>query len=171
MLLRMIAAAFAALFLANMIPSGADELHLSFRQFPAKIHAGNTVEPPRWLERRIPISDYVAARVGSEIVDDYFDRAANPRWHFGGRYFLYTTGCGTACQTGVLFHRVTGEVMAQLPVATSGYEYRRDSNLLVVNPTNEEILRSRHMFREEVTYYYVWTGRSFKLIAQEAWPD
>ena len=170
MFLRAILAVFAALFIHNTTSVNAAELHLNFRQFPAQLSGGMATTAPRWDQRQVKISDYTAARVEATVSREYFYRAADPKWYFGGRYLLYTTGCGTGCQTGVLFDRETGEVMAELPRATSGYEYRRESNLLVVNPTDEEILRNRHLFFEQVTYYFKWTGRNFKFLAAEDWP-
>lgn len=145
-------------------------LGLDFRQYPARVFTQKTTAYPQWFKRQVEIADYVAARIDITIYD-YFERANDPKWHFGGHYMLYTTGCGTACQTGVLFDRKTGEVMAQLPSATSGYDFRVKSRLLVVNPTNEEVLRDRDLYTEQATYYYFWDpGRGFKLIHAEDWP-
>lgn len=149
--------------------SSAAELHFRFSQFPAEAYKGE-VAPSRWIQRKVPVDEYVAARIDMFIDHDYHERAHDVRWRYGGRYFLYTTGCGTECQAGVIFNLKTGEVVAQLPSATSGYEYRPHSNLLVVNPTDQEILESRERFWEQTTYYYLWSGKDWALLAEEPWP-
>ena len=57
--------------------------------------------------------------------------------NFADRYTVVTWGCGTECQTGVAIDRVTGKLI-WLPTAAYGYNFDRDSRLLVVNPNARE---------------------------------
>lgn len=59
------------------------------------------------------------------------------RSKFGGHYELIMWGCGSPCYHGVIVDRKTGQ-MIHLPLSGSGYEFRSNSLMLVVNPTGED---------------------------------
>jgi|GEM_PF-1265586 len=56
---------------------------------------------------------------------------------FGGHYELIMWGCGSPCADGVIVDRKTGK-MYDLPHSMIGYEYRTNSMMLIVNPTEED---------------------------------
>nr|WP_294862290.1 hypothetical protein [uncultured Fluviicola sp.] len=56
---------------------------------------------------------------------------------FGGHYELIMWGCGSPCAHGVIVDRKTGQ-MVHLPESQIGYEFRYNSLMLIVNPTDEE---------------------------------
>ncbi len=102
----------------------------------------------------------------------YGEMTIQPHRWFAGKYVLIEAGCGTSCQTGVLVNRQTGKVVpnSQLPIAGSGYDYRFNSALLVVNPTSPEILADRDYFPDQMTYYFAWTTSGWQEVAREPWP-
>lgn len=52
--------------------------------------------------------------------------------NFAGHYTLVEWGCGTACQTGVLVDRKTGEIHVR-PTSSLGTDFKTDSNLIIFN--------------------------------------
>ncbi len=57
----------------------------------------------------------------------------NPKSHFAGHYSFSFWGCGSPCQMSVIVDRKTGKIYDS-PTATRGYEFRKDSRMLIVNP-------------------------------------
>lgn len=53
--------------------------------------------------------------------------------NFAGKYVLNYWGCGSPCQVGIAINAENGKLI-ELPSAGGGYEYRKDSRLLVLNP-------------------------------------
>lgn len=143
----------------------AAELHLDFRTFQVRTHFTEAAAPLRWDENIFPYE-----RAFEYTGTSYVEMSLQPHRRFGGHYVMVTTGCGLALQCGVLVDRLTGRVVSQLPLATSGYDYRFNSALLVVNPTNPEILANRDSYWEQTTYYYAWTTTGWQEVAREPWP-
>lgn len=143
---------------------------ISFDMFPSEAIFIGQPAPLYWVPEAAGLNGYVAGRVGLSVSEDYYKRASEAKWRFGGRYFIYTTGCGTACQTGVLFDLLTGEPVAQLPTGTTGYEYRPASDLLVVNPVNDQVLAEQWLYWDNRTHYYYWNGNEFAYIGNVPWP-
>lgn len=143
----------------------AADLHFDFRTFKVRTHFTEAAAPLRWNQDVFPFE--VAFKYGS-----YREMANQPHRWFGGKYVLVEAGCGTSCQVGVLVNRQTGQVVpdSNLPLASSSYEYRYNSALLVVNPTDPELLSNRDSFPDPVTYYFVWTTTGWKKLAEEPWP-
>lgn len=175
-MLRTILAALAALLIVNLMPAPlqAATLHFNFQQFPAPIFVGQPA-PLRWDEEvfaaewlfryddvKGETTEALAARV-------YAREAEKPEKRFAGRYVVLTTGCGTAFQCGAIVDLQNGRPAAALPPATTGYDYRPGSRLLIVNgevPPQADY----HQYWENTTYYYLWNGREFDLIAEDPWP-
>jgi hypothetical protein len=165
----------SATLMLFMTGAEAAELHLNFRQFPAKVFEGrpaplrwdNNLYPKEWLFRYDANGGDVSDRLASDV---YRRKAGEAYLRFGGHYVMLETGCGVAIQCGVMVDLRTGRMAAVLPTATTGWEYRQNSRLLVVNPTDADILANRDSFGDEFTYYYVWNGRDFDLLGQEPWP-
>lgn len=55
--------------------------------------------------------------------------------NFAGHYALVSWGCGTACQQSAIVDVITGRIYPG-PMSSSGYGFRLDSRLLVVNPAD-----------------------------------
>lgn len=166
-------AAFAALLIVMLTAQAAD-LKLSFKQFVVPAFTGGPALLV-WDDDIFP-ADYLFRyeyREG-EAVEDlanrvYHRKAGETEFRFGGYYVVLTTGCGTALQCGVIVDLRTGEIAGQLPTATTGYEFRPNSRLLVVNPEVPDP-DEYHLFWDNATFYLEWNGRDFDLIAEEQWP-
>jgi len=162
--MRTIIALFIAILFAPT--TFAADLHLDFRVFKVKTRFHEPAAPLKWDESIFPFE-----RAFIYTGTSYKEMTEQASRRFGGHYVMVTTGCGTACQIGVLVDRRTGRIVDKLPLATTGYDYRANSNLLVVNPTSEEILAYRESYMDHTTYYYVWTTTGWKLLAEEPWPE
>ena len=161
--MRALVALLIAIFFAPV--AFAANLHLDFRTFKVRSHFHESAASLKWNEKIFPFE--WAFRYGTS----YEEMSEQPHRRFGGHYVMVTTGCGTALQCGVLVDRRTGRIMDKLPLATTGYDYRANSNLLVVNPTDAQTLANRESYYDKVTYYYVWTTTGWKLFAEEKWPE
>jgi hypothetical protein len=53
--------------------------------------------------------------------------------NFSGHYSFIFFGCGTSCQMGMVIDRKTGQVY-DAPIASLGYDFQVSSNLLIINP-------------------------------------
>lgn len=148
-------------------PALSAKLYLDFGKFWVKPHFTEAAASLNaWNEGMMPFA--LAFRNTS-----YEEMANQPHRYFGGQFVLVEVGCGTACQTGILVNRVTGEAVpdSKLPVAGSSYDYRFDSALLVVNPTSPLILANRENFPDQTTYYFVWTvDNGWEKLGEEEWP-
>lgn len=76
--------------------------------------------------------------------------------NFAGRYTVVVWGCGSGCQYGAVINRVTGAAQRLPMPAMTGYEFRADSQLLVVNPDGT-------VFGEGPTWYQITGGRFLQL--------
>jgi hypothetical protein len=55
--------------------------------------------------------------------------------NFAGHYTFVWWGCGSPCQDAVIVDRRTGKVY-DAPEAALGYDFKADSRMLIVNPTD-----------------------------------
>lgn len=76
-------------------------------------------------------SNPTAKRFRTKILTTYKKVGFN----FGGHYCFVKWGCGSPCQASVIVDIRTGKVYSA-PSAALGYDYRKDSRLLIVNPTD-----------------------------------
>lgn len=81
--------------------------------------------------------------------------AAQKGMNMGGKLIFCSIPCGPYCYTSTVIDLSTGKVFAG-PDASTGYTYRADSRLLIVNdPQNIDC-------EECAVEYYIWTGNGFK---------
>lgn len=87
--------------------------------------------------------------------------------NFAGHYVIIEWGCGTSCQTGVVFDTKTGFVY-NLPLSELEKKYQVNSALLIVNPDLEEIAQKYPglIFEGISTRYYKWENNTFELIEE-----
>ncbi|HJS01214.1 MAG TPA: hypothetical protein VJ780_09790 [Flavobacterium sp.] len=74
-------------------------------------------------------SNPTARQFKTRIKNDYKIKEMN----FAGHYSFIFWGCGSPCQTSVIVDVKTGKVYDG-PTAAIGYDYHKDSKLLIVNP-------------------------------------
>jgi hypothetical protein len=103
------------------------EPYVWFEDFPANSLDTTTEMPPNFSSNK-EAKHYITA-----IRDGY----AEGNSIFGGHYELIMWGCGAPCAGGVIVDRKTGSIY-DLPFSTTGYEFRYNSLLLIVNPTDED---------------------------------
>jgi len=160
MLRNIFLAAFAAMFIANA--ASAADIHLKFEQFPAQTFTGE----PAPLEWNHP---YVPEDVAFKGYGPYEYAVTVSEIRFGGHYMLVRSTLGVGIPVAFLVDLRTGRWAADLPTAAE-YDYRADSNLLVVNPATAQALSQREYHDHQVTEYHLWTGESFQPLAEEPWP-
>lgn len=81
--------------------------------------------------------------------------ASKKGMNMAGKLAFCSISCGPYCYTSTVVDLSTGKVYAG-PDASTGYTYRADSRLLIVNdPQNIDC-------EECAVEYYVWTGNGFK---------
>jgi hypothetical protein len=74
-------------------------------------------------------SNSLAKQFRTVIEQNYSREGLN----FGGHYNITIWGCGTSCQSGAVTDLKTGNVYP-MPTASGGYDYKKNSRLLAVNP-------------------------------------
>lgn len=87
--------------------------------------------------------------------------------NFAGHYTFEYWGCGSSCQRAAVIDHNTGRVYFLAETAAVGFEVKNDSNLIVLNPTDEtkescDIKRSADCYPAE---FYLWENNEFKQIS------
>ena len=86
--------------------------------------------------------------------------------NFAGPYMLVPTGCGRACLQFFVADARTGRVWVPAFRGRTGYEFRKDSRLLVVDPP--AYVRAAQRVSPQIgalwTKWFVWTGAGFALV-------
>lgn len=80
---------------------------------------------------------------------------------FAGRYAFTTISCDSNCYSSSIIDLKNGQVFAG-PHSTTGYKYRIDSRLLLINPPKADSTYSDCF--DCTPELYVWTGKLFKKI-------
>jgi len=80
--------------------------------------------------------------------------------NFAGKYSIVEWGCGSTCQSGAIVDADTGHVYPLPGIMASGFEARKDSNLLIQNPLSMQG-NWREWYR---MLYWEWKGNRYKLI-------
>jgi len=126
------------------------EPHIRFTDFPVKMAITNFAPP-----------DFNSHPLGREFRTRIKTALKEEGINFGGHYCLVIWGCGSPCQMSVLVDVLTGKIYAS-EGASLGYDFRKDSRMLIVNPVSEEA----DMYSPKPGYYldcpyckpqvYVW---------------
>lgn len=86
--------------------------------------------------------------------------------NFAGHFCFAYWGCGSNCKMGAVIDMKTGIVYNGIN-ASSGYRFKKDSKILVVNPPD-----SFGWYNQNIIYdipeEYMWTGKEFRLIKTAA---
>ncbi len=89
---------------------------------------------------------------------------------FGGHYELIMWRCGFPCAHGVIVDRRTGR-MTHLPESVTGYEFRINSLMLIVNPTDEDgfyNLKDEYLMPPAI-YVFDEAKKEFKLLESKGY--
>jgi hypothetical protein len=79
--------------------------------------------------------------------------------NFAGHFCFVYWGCGSPCQMSAVVDMKTGKVYNGIN-ASNGYEYRKDSRLLIVNPPDSANWYNKNIFWQQPSQY-IWTGKKF----------
>lgn len=149
---------------------------LKFEDYPATVYGGD-ISPLEWTFDNAPawiaestteeLLDYFIA--ASKFKDDSYDgMARNLKLRLGGNYLLVYDRCGAGCQLGLIIDVRTGMPVDYLPSALAGYAIQANSNLLVVNPLDEDAPRGLDGL--DRTSYYKWEDGKWILLGEYIWP-
>ncbi len=86
--------------------------------------------------------------------------------NFAGRYTIVDWGCGSECQSFVIVDAKTGAIFQPDVTAAWGLLYKRDSNLLIVNPLIPDVRAGGPPPEWLVSRYYTWDGRKLTQVAE-----
>lgn len=100
---------------------------LTFDNFPA-----DTVVHGKYSDIDLRSNDW-ASNYRTALRKAYDSDSAN----FAGHYTFVSFGCGSTCLTSFIIDRRNGKVYNS-PSAETGYEFRVDSRMLLVNPPDSE---------------------------------
>ncbi len=131
------------------------EPYLRFSDFPVNdIYKGK--KAPLQLHRADTIFWSYRTRI-SEAYEEFVN--------FAGHYCFLYVGCGSPCQGSFLIDANTGEIY-QGPHAALGYEYYKDSRMLIVNPPRKDndtdgvYATKKHHYLSECAYchpyIFIW---------------
>ena len=143
------------------------EMQYKFEDFPVEIYRGKLLTPD--------FSNHPYALYWG--VKDVTERCENEDINFAGHFTILTHSCGVNCSKVILVDRKSGQIVTvrhpnglylEEDDGAYGYEYRKDSRLLIANST---------LFydeKDEVYFifvnsgmkpvYYVWENNKFVLL-------
>ncbi len=137
----------------NLITLSSHEL--SFSQYPTDSVYGGVVAPVNFESNK----DAATFRTA---ITSAMEKGVN----FAGHYVLASWGCGTSCEGLAIVDATDGAIVVYNLLSEEGVAYAKDSNLLIVNPTNDYSL-TRLQGRQVATDYYVLEEGALYLIAKE----
>lgn len=99
-----------------------------------------------------------------EVFRDGLEALIGAQANFAGKYYLYTTGCGTMCQALVAVDIESGR-MVDMVSASFGAFFQESSSLLITNPKLDSV------FEEEIpewaqSSYYRISDEGFELLQE-----
>jgi len=125
--------------------------HIFFTDFSVT-PVGNQIKAPIKYS-----SNILARQFKTRITTTYKESNVN----FGGHYIFVEWGCGSPCQMSALVDVETGIVYDGVS-AGSGYEFKRNSRMLIVNPTDSgEFYLNLPCCEPEI---HVWNEKNKKFI-------
>ena len=81
--------------------------------------------------------------------------------NFAGHYTFVFWGCGSPCQSSMLIDRKTGKIY-DAPEASLGYDFRANSRMLIVNPTDSDGFYDDCAFCKPIIYIFDERTKTFK---------
>ena len=140
------------------------ETQYKFEDFPAEIYSGKLSAPDF-------NNNPYASNMG--YVETMTDSCESEGINFGGRFTILQGSCGHMCSFVIMADRETGQfVTIQNPNGYDdedgayGYEYRKDSRLLIANATlfTDDEFQQSFPDLDLKPKYYVWDNNEFVLL-------
>ena len=140
------------------------ETQYKFEDFPVEVYSGKLSTPDF-------NNNPYASSMG--YVESMTDECKNEGINFGGRFTILHGNCGNICSFIIMADRETGQFVAiQNPNGFDdengayGYEYRKDSRLIIANATLFTDDEFQHSFPDFdlKPKYYVWDNNEFVLL-------
>ncbi len=170
--LRIVLAAFtfAAMLFVNAV--SATESWPKFNQFPEEVYQG-PIASLKWDDEILPeecgqASDLLEANRNAAF-RTYRETARETRYpyRFGGHYVVLSFQCDV--RWDLLFDVKTGEFLGTFPDSVTGYSYRADSALLIMN-AEVPALEEYDCYYDNATFFLVLDNGYFRLLAEKPWP-
>lgn len=124
-----------------------------FKQYPVAVSKNNSFSKHKFHFSK------EANRFKTKI-----QQAQNQSPNFAGNCILVEWGCGTGCQQSAIIDLQDGKIILG-PSSSTGFLFKRDSRLLVVNPKDEEAMD----YINKTSQYYLWEHHSLKYLRSELW--
>ena len=88
--------------------------------------------------------------------------------NFAGSYSYAEWGCGTRCGAGAIVNPRSGEIVEYGIMNSHGTNFRKDSRLLIVNPSEEmEYMQEGDLMTQETSRYYLMNKGDLLLLCQK----
>ena len=87
--------------------------------------------------------------------------------NFADHYTIIIWGCGSQCQRFAIMNAIDGKVyFPHTNYSTNGIKFRRDSNLLIIDPLDSAAVSDFHEYIPEnwITKFMKWDGKDLILI-------
>jgi len=123
-------------------------LNKTFKDFPAEKMKGKTANE----------LDFSTCKYG-KLYKTASKKAIAKGIVFAGRFAFASINCGTGCYSSTIIDTKTGKVYDG-PHSSSGYQYKANSRLLIINPPQADGFYTPCEYCEPEAY--VWTGKEFK---------
>ncbi len=139
------------------LPDGSLDVRRKFN--PTK-KFGDFWVAERFKGKPVAILDFSTSKYG-KLYKTASKKAIEKGPVFAGHFAFARVDCGTGCYASTIIDLKTGKVYDG-PHASSGYQYKINSRLLVINPPQADGFYTPCDYCEPELY--LWTGKSFKKI-------
>lgn len=130
------------------------------RKFNPHKKFGDFWVPERLKGKPVTVLDFSTSKYG-KLYKTASKKAIEKGAVFAGQFAFASVDCGTGCYACTIIDLKTGKVYDG-PHASSGYRYKINSRLLIINPPQADGFYTPCDYCDPELY--VWTGKSFKKI-------
>lgn len=139
------------------LPDGSLDLR---RKFNPHKKFGDFWVSERFKGKPVTILDFSTSKYG-KLYKNASKKAIEKGAVFAGHFAFASVDCGTGCYACTIIDLKTGKVYDG-PHASSGYQYKINSRLLIINPPQADGFYTPCDYCDPELY--LWTGKSFKKI-------
>ena len=130
------------------------------RKFKPHKNFGDYWVPGRFKGKPATVLDFSTSKYG-KLYKTASKKAIEKGAVFAGEFAFASVDCGTGCYACTIIDLKTGKVYDG-PHASSGYKYKINSRLLIINPPQADGSYTPCDYCDPELY--LWTGKSFKKI-------